>query len=214
MVVDWNRPRLSTAAATVCLITAGFLASCHVETSSSSPSSSVSDSAANQTTAVPTTNTWADSTTTSQQSSGNGEIRLGCSWYCEAAGGYGAGGPTPPVQAVTFVSSGTVVPDPDGYLPVTLTCNLSVPCRGVLTLWWAQDIVSRSDLLLNGEQTQTFGIALPAVVLDPLRSNGSISVDVLADSGEAPDGDGHVDYSHYSNVELLTGNTLTLTVAR
>lgn len=110
------------------------------------------------------------------------ETRLGCGTYCQAAGplqgGIGEGR-----EAVSIQSSQTVTLDADGYLPVTLTCNLSVPCTGYLSAGIAGlDFIARSDLLVNKGATATLGVALPAQAVAHLR-RGPDTVGVLANVG-------------------------------
>jgi hypothetical protein len=171
----------SITTAAVGLLALGFVASCGGNTSSpvtSNTSSSVTAVAA------PTTTPPA-----------SGEVRLGCGTFCQSAGQYGAAGaPPPPNYAVTIVSTGTVTADADGYVPVTLTCDLSVQCSGALLVSLdspaavaalgiaMNDRDGRSDLLLDGGATQTFGVQLPAPALAWLRSNSPTSLGVTADT--------------------------------
>jgi hypothetical protein len=100
----------------------------------------------------------------------SGEDRPGCGTYCQAAGPL-AGGIGEGREAVTIHSSRTVVLDPDGYLPVTVTCNLSVQCRGVLSAGVAGlDFTARSDLLVNAGATATLGVGLPAAAVAHIRA--------------------------------------------
>lgn len=108
--------------------------------------------------------------------------RLGCATYCQNAGGYGgAGGADRPPPAVTLVSNGTVTVDADGYVPVTLRCNLQVQCMGVVLLGGG-----RSDLLVNGGATRTIGVPLSPQALASLKSNGPTTLNVTIDAGQAP----------------------------
>ncbi len=101
----------------------------------------------------------------------DGETRLGCETYCQAAGPL-AGGGREGREAITIHSSRTVALDADGYLPVTLTCNLSVQCRGVLTAGMVEvRFIARSDLLVNAGATATLGVALPAQAVAYLRAH-------------------------------------------
>jgi hypothetical protein len=119
-----------------------------------------------------------------------GETRPGCGTYCQSAGQYGAPG-GPEKQAVTIVSSGTVTAEPDGYVPVTLTCNLQIQCVGALLLelsGWSntQDemswVTGRSDLLVNRGATQTIGVKVPAAAIAYVRSHGPTPLNVVADT--------------------------------
>jgi len=115
--------------------------------------------------------------------------RLGCGTYCRNAGGYGA--PENAHQpAVTFVVSGTVVPDADGYIPVTLTCNLPALCEGALSAdsrpLGDDSSSSRSDLLVDAGTTRTIGVPLSAAALEYLKSHGPVTLSVTADNGLVP----------------------------
>ncbi len=129
--------------------------------------------------------------------------RLGCSTYCQTAGGYGAtGGPQPP-QAVTLENTGTAIADADGYVPVTVKCHRKVQCKGVLRLsgqFLAVDpatgnaihpvVAGASDLLVNAGATRTIGIplsrpgALPGAdsAIALLRSHGLTTLNLLIDA--------------------------------
>ena len=115
--------------------------------------------------------------------------RLGCGASCQSAGQYGAPGSNAP-QAVTILS-GTVTPDPDGYVPVTLTCHMQTQCVGALVLelrGWdnPQDrlswVTGRSDLLVNGGATRTIGVPVPAAAIAYVRSQGPTPLSVTADT--------------------------------
>lgn len=119
--------------------------------------------------------------------------RLGCGADCQSAGQYGAPGHNGP-QAVTILS-GTVTPDPDGYVPVTLTCHMQTQCVGSLVLELAgfsntQDrlswVTGRSDLLVNGGATRTIGVPVPAAAIAYARSHGPTPMNVIT-SIQAPD---------------------------
>jgi hypothetical protein len=133
----------------------------------------------------------ADPTTTPPSTSG--ETRLGCGTFCQNAGGYGAaGGHAPKPLAITIVSTGTVTADADGYVPVTLKCDLSVKCIGALLLCLEDPAAiaalgggmdttcGRSDVLLDAGATRTFGAALPASAFAWLRSNSPTTLKVYA----------------------------------
>jgi hypothetical protein len=158
--------------------------------------------------------------------------RLGCGTYCQNAGGYGAAGNvTLPPPAVTLVST-SVTADADGYVPVTLRCNLPVQCRGVLRLsgqFQAIDaatgnaihpvVAGASDLLVNAGATRTIGVplsrpgALPgaASAIALLRSHGPTTLDLLIDSAQAPGTDGYVRTSaDYGFLMIILGDKLTV----
>ncbi|MBV9722643.1 MAG: hypothetical protein JO082_12105 [Mycobacterium sp.] len=120
------------------------------------------------------------------------EIRPGCGTACQSAGQYGAPGGANKKLAVTIDSSGTVTPGPDGYVPVTVTCNLQVQCTGAMLLelnGWSNPgdsmswVTGRSDLPVNAGATQTIGVHVPAAAIDYVRSNGPTPMHVIADTG-------------------------------
>jgi hypothetical protein len=125
---------------------------------------------------------------TTTSTSASGEVRLGCGTYCQSAGG-GGGGAAGGQPAVTVVSSGTVTLDADGYVPVTLTCNVSVQCKGALRLVLesVNDPLARgqSDLLVDAGATRTLGVGLPSESVAFIRSHGPTRMLVFADSGES-----------------------------
>jgi hypothetical protein len=123
--------------------------------------------------------------------------QLGCSAYCQSAGGYGgARDDNRPPPAVTLVST-SVTADADGYVPVTLRCHLQVQCMGVLLLSPVDsnghglavpgDVgFGRSDLLVNGGATRTIGVPQGGAVLAYLRSHGPTPFNLTIDAGQAP----------------------------
>jgi hypothetical protein len=122
---------------------------------------------------------------------GSGD-RLGCGTFCQNGGGYGGAGPEPSQYAVTVVSSGTVTADADGYVPVTLTCHLTVQCRGafILELFspdYSQIYNGRSDLVVDAGATRTIGVPLdkPAAALAMLRSSGPTTASVDIDARQS-----------------------------
>jgi hypothetical protein len=120
--------------------------------------------------------------------------RLGCDTRCQSAGQYGAPGQNGP-QAVTILP-GTVTPDPDGYVPVTLTCHIQTQCEGSLVLELAgfdnpHDrlpwVTGRSTLQVNGGATRTIGVPVPAEAIAYVRSNGPTPMQVVTVTDSAPD---------------------------
>jgi hypothetical protein len=116
----------------------------------------------------------------------------GCGTFCQSAGQYGAPGGANKKLAVTIDSSGTVTADPDGYVPVTVTCNLQVQCTGALLLelkGWSNPgdsmswVTGRSDLPVNAGTTRTIGVRVPAAAIDFVRSHGPTPLTVIADTG-------------------------------
>ncbi len=172
-----SRPpvRASVTTGVAVLISLGFLASCGDNQSLSSPTTTTQSTSSSPT--MPTELTSSSPTATSQSSNESSEVRLGCGTFCQNAGGYGGAGDKPTQFAVTVDSSQTVTVDPDGYVPVTVTCNLPVQCNGVLMV----DLMSqgynplgggRSDLVVDAGATRTIGVPLESSVFDYLRSHG------------------------------------------
>src|ERR1700758_2042285 len=65
--------------------------------------------------------------------------RLGCSTYCQTAGGYGAAGAGPkPPPAVTLITN-SVTAGADGYVPLTMRCNRAVQCLGWVGIVFEND---------------------------------------------------------------------------
>jgi len=186
--------RRSITMAAVGLLTVGFVASCGANTSPSVTANMTPSVPANTSSSVPSV----AAPTTTQPASG--EVRLGCATYCQNMGGYGGVGHAPKPPAVTIVSTGTVTADADGYVPVTLTCDLPVQCSGGLLLCLTDPAIysdpavggggmsttcGRSDLLLDVGATRTFGAALPAPAFAWLRSNSPATLKVYAASGQS-----------------------------
>jgi hypothetical protein len=151
--------RRTITTAGVGLAALGLLVSCGADTSPSSQSKPA---------------TAVDQSSTSPPTSDSGEVRLGCGTYCQSAGGLA--GTVPPGQdAVTIVSSGTLTLGADGYLSVTLTCNLSVQCKGSLVVQGVDeedpDALGRSDLLVNAGATATLGVGLPDRLVADIRAH-------------------------------------------
>ncbi len=111
--------------------------------------------------------------------------RLGCNTFCQNAGGYGAAGGTVPHPAVTVVPGGNVTADPDGYVPVPLTCHLSVQCVGALLVSGPAG-AGRSDLLVNAGATRTIAVPLGASAVGFLQSNGPTTMHVTTDASASP----------------------------
>ena len=119
--------------------------------------------------------------------SGSGD-RLGCSTYCQNAGGYGAAGSNTPYVPIVKVASGAVRTDADGYVPVTVTCVASSTCQGAIVLAitsvsfddkcgggqysWA----GCSDLLVNANSTRTIAVPLTPAALAYVRANSPVTV--------------------------------------
>lgn len=125
--------------------------------------------------------------TTSLQLTSGGEDRLGCGTFCQNAGGYGAPGDQPSRFAVTVDTSRVVTVDPDGYIPVTVTCHLSVQCNGVLIVTVMSHGYNplgggRSDLVVNPGATRTIGVPSGSTVFPYVQSHGQSIADVTADA--------------------------------
>lgn len=127
-----------------------------------------------------------------QQTRASGEERLGCGTYCQTAGGYGAP-EDEGVQAVTILSSGTVPLDPDGYFPLTLTCNLPVPCTGgILACVEGPAFTNmtsgcgRTEEYVDPGSTRTLGIPLPTPTLGVLHATGPTNINITVDNRGLP----------------------------
>lgn len=209
----------------VVLITAGLLTSCAGNPNSSN---SVRNASGPQ----------LDPTTTSQPSTVSNEVRPGCGTYCQNAGpirvpleGSDNAGPirspgedSTPRPAATIVTAGTVTVDPDGYVPVTVTCNLPVQCNGALLIMLAPfgidtggkpTKLGRVDLLIDPGATRTFGIALPAEAIAYLRSHGPTNTWVTADTAlTTPAGCEDIPaLESMCPIDELAGAELTITAA-
>ena len=115
-------------------------------------------------------------------------VRLGCRTYCQAAGIFNGGPGESGQPAVTIVSSGAVTAD--GYLPVVLTCNLTVQCQGSLVLDFQRPgfpeqayIASKSDVVVDAGATTTLEVPLDDVTLSWLQSHGSTKFQAILDAG-------------------------------
>jgi len=182
----------SMATLAAALVTLGFLVACAGNTSSSTQTSAAVSASAGQDPASSSTNSNPPATTPPASSAGR-EVRPGCGSYCQSAGGYGAPGEKG-VSAVTVVSSGTVTADPDGFLPLTLTCNLPAQCSGTIQICIADGgntgmamNCGRTDELLEAGATQTVGIPMPTSALGFLRSHGPASASLTVDNANVPD---------------------------
>ena len=90
----------------------------------------------------------------------------------------------PPVEYAVTVASGAVTADSDGYVPVTLTCHLSVQCSGVVIVN-GPTFGGRSDLVADAGATRTIGVPLGASAIGYLRSNGPTALNVTADARQS-----------------------------
>jgi len=124
-------------------------------------------------------------TSTTSSANANGETRLGCGTFCQTAGGYGGSGK--PDRVAVTVSGARVTADADGYVPVTLTCNLSVQCNGVLALILEGAGGGKSDLIVDAGATRTLGVSLGPSAIGFLRAHGPSTVNVTADARNSTD---------------------------
>jgi hypothetical protein len=123
-----------------------------------------------------------------------GEVRLGCGPDCQSAGGYGAPGTSVKMVDVIKVVGGAVSLEPDGYVPVTVTCLIPATCQGFITLGvkggpgsdrcgnYAHD--GCSDMVISANSTQTFGIRLFPDALAYARANSPVTVFVDAHANQ------------------------------
>jgi hypothetical protein len=127
-----------------------------------------------------------------QQSNASGSERLGCGTFCQSAGQYGAPGDEG-VEAVTILSSGTISLEPDGYVPLTLKCNLPVPCTGAILACVDAPETSgfsmgcgRSDEYVAPGATRTLGVPLTTPALGVVNTRGSATVSFTVDNATVP----------------------------
>ena len=123
-----------------------------------------------------------------------GELRLGCGTACQSAGGYGGANPEGKTWVdTTKVVGGAVNLVADGYVPVTVTCLVPATCEGVITLGIdggpQSDLCGRyhhdgcSDMVINANSTQTFGVRLLPDALAYARAHSPVTVGVMAYAG-------------------------------
>jgi hypothetical protein len=166
---------------TIVAISVATLAACGGGSTSSQPP----PAEGNTPVSIPATASPAPTTTTATPGA-SGEIRLGCATECQNAGGYGAAGAQVKLVDVIKVAGGAVRLDPDGYVPVTLTCLIPATCKGVIQLSApvsgpVSDGCRRggcSDLVVNANSTQTIGVPLIPEALAYARANSPVNVSV------------------------------------
>jgi hypothetical protein len=127
----------------------------------------------------------------------SGGDRLGCATYCQSAGGYGAAGGQPPPPPFATVASGAVQADADGYVPVTVTCDASSTCKGIILLSipggpspepcggpysWA----GCSDLFVNANSTRTIAVPLTPGAAAYLSAHRTVTIDAGVGPGSGP----------------------------
>jgi hypothetical protein len=129
---------------------------------------------------------------TSTSPAPTGEVRQGCGTACQSAGGYG-GTANPEGKTwveTTKVVGGAVNLDADGYVPVTVTCLVAATCKGYITLGVKggpqSDLCGNyhhdgcSDIVINANSSQTFGVPLLPDALAYARAHSPVTVDVTA----------------------------------
>jgi hypothetical protein len=88
---------------------------------------------------------------------------------------------------VIKVVGGAVSLDPDGYVPVALTCLIPATCQGFITLGisgFDPDLCGNyhhagcSDLVVNANSTQIIGVPLTPTALAYARANSPVTVSV------------------------------------
>jgi hypothetical protein len=113
-------------------------------------------------------------------------VRLGCSEYCQQAGGFGTGEESGSPM-MTVQTSGTVAPLPDGTVPIELSCQFTAQCAGRLILDWDEALgelegdAGRSDILVDAGASQTLLVALSEPGRNLLVDRGELPVDVVTD---------------------------------
>lgn len=184
-----NRHQRPITALVIALMTLSLLTSCGAGEKSSTPIAAAPSSSTNL---APAAQPAAAPPLAARPVRAAGEERIGCGTYCQTAGGYGAPG-SEGVEAVTILSSGTVSLDPDGYFPLTMTCNLPVPCAGAI-LACVEELGVTSMALQCGQTdeqvdpgaTRTLGVPLPTPALGVVHATGSANVDITVDNRGVP----------------------------
>ncbi len=129
---------------------------------------------------------------TSTSPAPTGELRPGCGTTCQSAGGYG-GTANPEGKTwveITKVVGGAVHLEADGYVPVTVTCLVAATCKGYITLGVKggpqSDLCGSyhhdgcSDMVINANSTQTFGVPLLPGALAYARAHSPVTIGVTA----------------------------------
>jgi hypothetical protein len=130
-------------------------------------------------------------TTTTAAAAASSPVRLGCGTACQNAGGYGGANPEGKTWVeTTKVVGGAVTLDADGYVPVTVTCLVPATCKGYITLGVIggpqSDLCGNyhhdgcSDMVINANSTQTFGVPLLPDALAYARAHSPVTVGVTA----------------------------------
>jgi hypothetical protein len=115
-------------------------------------------------------------------------VRLGCGTFCKDAAGYGGGGTDGRPDLLRINTPGSVSLNPDGSVPVSLTCQDGVTCRGVLIVNNDDDSIDvRSDLVIPAEQTLVFDLDLSPAALAAVRAQGNMDMGVIADGSLTPE---------------------------
>ena len=156
----------------VVLVTAAWVAGCGSTTSTRGSGSTPATAAA----------------ATSIPAAANGAVNLGCSEYCQTAGGYG-GDDTAPRPMIRLAANAPVRPLSDGTIPLTFTCLFTSTCLGTVFIDSASgpqfsNVDHGSDIKINGSgATRTIAVPLPSAALTELQARGRLSVQVSTDLG-------------------------------
>ncbi|MBB5166485.1 hypothetical protein [Mycobacterium sp. AZCC_0083] len=184
-----SAPQRPITAVVLALMILGLLTSCGAGEKSSTPVASAPSSSSRPALGA---QPQAAPPSTTRQTNASGAERLGCGTYCQSAGQYGAPGEAG-VEAVTILSSGTIPLDADGYVPLTLKCNLPVPCTGAILACADSPEASsfalgcgRSEEVVDAGATRTLGVPLTTPALGTVHTRGSATVNFLVDNSGVP----------------------------
>lgn len=115
-------------------------------------------------------------------------VHLGCSAYCQTAGGYGDGGAPPPRQMIRLDTSGPVTPLSDGTVPLTFTCLYTRECLGTAFIDSVYGhgpsfagIDHGSDVRIPARGTLTLAVPLPGRALALLAREHRLKVALSTD---------------------------------
>jgi hypothetical protein len=113
--------------------------------------------------------------------------RLGCSDYCQTAGGYGAA-PSDLEAIVTVTTDGPVTVADDGTVGLRISCRVDVDCKGaILTLPVGSSAFDngRCDLDVPAQGKRYLAVPLPPSVLQALGPGDSLEVGITLDASPA-----------------------------
>lgn len=135
---------------------------------------------------------------TAEASAGDKEARLGCGTDCQNAGQIG-GGMHPDlyaklIRAIAIKSDTPVSMTEDDFLPVTITCNLPIPCNGYVMVNVESiaprlplpTTLNRSDIALDPGSTSTFEVQVQPEAAAHFRSHDATPVDVIVNVQPEP----------------------------